>query len=72
MDLKPENVLIQLDSIKLTDFGVAIPMESPRHILSAHMGGTKAYWPPELLARDIQFDSTVNDFFKIFTVSLSN
>jgi len=61
MDIKPDNILVtSKDIIKLTDFGCAVPMKSPRHVHRLHNGGTEPYRPPEMFKKPKQFDSTVS------------
>lgn len=47
-DLKPGNVLVQDDTVKVLDFGLAVNKEEPSNYTS-DMAGTLAYMAPEVL-----------------------
>ncbi|HYF71985.1 MAG TPA: serine/threonine-protein kinase [Nocardioides sp.] len=56
-DVKPANLLLEPTGagrphVRLTDFGIAVPVDQPRMTLSSTTLGTPGYMPPEQLAGD--------------------
>jgi len=55
-DLKPENVLLEGDVVKLTDFGLAVPVGTTRALTGPGGLGTDIYSAPEVRGGDRDVD----------------
>jgi serine/threonine protein kinase len=62
-DIKPQNVVLNKNITKLSDFGSAIPLKTSQQDLPNHLRkdytGTWAYAPPELLYGEINGNTTI-------------
>jgi len=51
-DLKPENIFIYGDQIKIGDFGLSKTLESKKYIETKSKRGTSCYMAPEILLNE--------------------
>jgi serine/threonine protein kinase len=64
-DLKPQNILFKNGKLKISDFGLAAPMNKDKTFMATSLFGTKEYMPPEYT-----YDSKISTYTDIFSYGI--